>query len=140
MSREELLGLVAAQAGLVEELRAGLAERDRRLAEQGRRIEELVAEVDRLKRASSRNSGNSSLPPSSDGVLPGRAAPNRAARRAASGGKKKRGKQQSEDGRTLAWSEDPDERVEHRPVGACGCGRDLADAALGWPAHIRSPI
>ncbi|WP_248815503.1 DUF6444 domain-containing protein [Frankia sp. AgPm24] len=68
MSREELLAVVAAQAAtlaaqaeLIEELRG--------------QVEALAAEVDRLGRAGSRNSGNSSLPPSSDGVLPGRAEP-----------------------------------------------------------------
>jgi hypothetical protein len=131
MSREELVALVVAQAGLIEQLRAGVAERDERLAGQERRVEELAAEVDRLRRASSRNSGNSSLPPSSDGVLPGRGGPNRAERRAAGGGKKKRGKQPGQDGLALAWRE-PD-RVEGRfPVGACGCGASLAGlAAVG---------
>ncbi|OFB43642.1 hypothetical protein CcI156_07975 [Frankia sp. CcI156] len=93
MSREELVALVVARAGLIEQLRAGIAEREERLAGQERRVEELAAEVDRLRRAGSRNSGNPSLPPSSDGVLPGRVGPNRAERRAAGGGKKKRGKQ-----------------------------------------------
>jgi transposase len=29
----------------------------------------------------------------------------------------------------LAWSEDPDETVGHYPLGVCGCGAELADAA-----------
>ncbi|MEX5635557.1 IS66 family transposase [Parafrankia sp. FMc2] len=69
------------------------------------------------------------MPPSSEGVLPGRVGPNRAERRAAGGGRKKRGKQPGQDGRTLAWREVPDRVEAHVPVGACDCGASLAEAA-----------
>lgn len=105
LSREELVALVVAQAEAIEVLRARVAELERRL---------------------SRNSGNSSMPPSADDVLPGRAGP---ARRASGAAKGKRGKRKGAGGSSLAWSLDPDDTVPHRPRGACGCGADLAGAA-----------
>ena len=104
-------GLIAEQAGMIEELRAANA----RLAER----------VAALERAVGRNSGNSSMPPSTDD-LPGRSKP---ARRRAKGSGRSRGKQPGAPGSTLAWVRDPDERVAHRPQGTCGCGADLAGAA-----------
>jgi len=50
---------------------AACAARDSVLAEQARLIRELQDRVARLERAASRNSGNSSMPPSADD-LPGR--------------------------------------------------------------------
>jgi len=86
LSREALVALVTtAQAGIIDELRAALAERDRR-------SDELAAEVDKLKRQLSRNSRNSSLPPSTDGVIPGREAP-KPAKKDGSGPNRGRGKQ-----------------------------------------------
>jgi transposase len=76
-SREELLALVVAQAGLVEQLQQQVAVQ---VAVQAARIAE-------LERRLSRNSGNSSMPPSSDDVLPGRACP--AGGRVAGGGRKR---------------------------------------------------
>lgn len=73
----------------------------------------------------SRNSGNPSMPPSSDD-LPGRRQPERKARR---GGVRKPGKQLGAPGAYLAWREDPDETIAHFPRGWCECGGDLADAA-----------
>lgn len=111
----------ATRAELVDGLIARVGERDARIAE-------LSAEVERLRRLLSRNSGNSSLPPSSDGVLPGRGTPGRAERRA--GAKKKRGKQPGADGTSLAWASSPDQVRGHRPAGPCGCGVDLAGAEV----------
>lgn len=77
-----------------------------------------------LERQVSRNSGNSSMPPSSDD-LPGRSKPE--PRRAKSSGRG-RGKQKGARGSALSWVENPNERVPHRPLGCCGCGADLAGA------------
>jgi transposase len=104
-------GLIAEQAGMIEELRAANAQ--------------LAERVAALERAVGRNSGNSSMPPSTDD-LPGRTKP---ARRRAKGSGRSRGKQPGAPGSTLAWVRDPDERVAHRPQGTCGCGADLAGAA-----------
>jgi transposase len=87
-------------------------------------IAELQAKVERLERLVSRNSGNSSFPPSMDGQ-PGRKRPARAKRRPA-GGARAVGKQPGAPGAHLAWRADPDERVAVLPEGRCGCGADLA--------------
>jgi Transposase IS66 family. len=103
LSREELITLVLQ----LREANAALEER-----------------VRRLERQVSRNSGNSSMPPSSDD-LPGRTKP--APKRAKNSGRK-RGKQQGAKGSALPWASAPDEQVPHRPEGHCGCGADLAEA------------
>ncbi len=105
-------------------------------------IEELTAANARLverdtalERIVSRNSGNSSMPPSADD-LPGRKKPppGRAKR---SG--RERGKQHGAPGSSLPWVADPDERVAHRPHGDCVCGADLGEAVQGVSnARIRS--
>jgi transposase len=95
------------------------------IAELGRAVEELRAEVTELRRRLGRNSRNSSMPPSADD-LPGRVAPRRERRNI--GGGRKRGKQPGAPGAAMSWAE-PDDIVDHRPAGACGgCGADLTGA------------
>jgi transposase len=106
LSREELIELASSQA---------------------RRIDELEQRVARLERLVSRNSGNSSMPPSSD-EAPGKTAPRRE-RRAQDRAQRKRGKQGGAEGHALAWAQDPQVVVDHRPSGPCsGCGHRLEDA------------
>ena len=109
--------------------------RDALIREQAERIAALEAMVADLRerleaaeRAGSRNSGNSSMPPSSDD-LPGRKMPRRQ-RRAAERAEKKRsrGKQPGSPGAAMRW-EVPDRTEDHYPQGGCVCGRNLADAA-----------
>jgi transposase len=114
--------------------------RDALICEQAQQIEEQAQQIaaleavvadlrerlDAAERAGSRNSGNSSMPPSSDD-LPGRKPP-RKQRRAAERAEKKRGKQPGSPGAAMRW-EVPDRTEDHYPEGACSCGRDLADAA-----------
>jgi hypothetical protein len=108
-----------------------LAERDRAVA--GRdlviaglqaEVAELAARLGRLERLLSRNSGNSSFPPSLDDQ-PGRKPPARPQR---GSGKRGPGKQPGTPGAYLAWSEYPDDRLDHFPVGTCECGAALAGA------------
>jgi hypothetical protein len=87
---------------------------------------DLAARVERLERAASRNSGNSSMPPSADD-LPGRTPPPAQAGRG--GGGRGPGGQPGSKGSHLAWSQSPDDTVPHFPAGACTCGADLAAAA-----------
>ena len=108
--------------------------RDALIAAQAERIEALEALVADLReqlaaalRAGSRNSGNSSMPPSSDD-LPGRKPPRKQRRAAERAEKKKRGKQPGSPGASMTW-EVPDRTEDHFPVGSCSCCRDLADAA-----------
>ena len=90
-------------------------------------VAELREQLDAAMRAASRNSGNSSLPPSGDDQ-PGRQP--RKERRAAERAEKKRsrGKQPGSAGAAMRARE-PDETLDHFPEGACGCGLDLAGAA-----------
>lgn len=111
--------VIAIQAKMIEVL----ATENAKLAGQAA---DLAARVERLERLASRNSGNSSMPPSADD-LPGRTPPRREQPRC--GGKRKPGKQPGAPGSHLAWSEHPDERVPHFPAGTCECGAGLAGAA-----------
>ncbi len=100
-SREELIALVSAQAKLIEELRAEVAE---------------------LKRQAGRNSRNSSTPPSADGL----AKPPPRSMRTRSG--RKPGKQEGTVGFHLAQVAGPDERVRHFPVRCGSCAQRLRRA------------
>src|SRR5512142_2420456 len=132
-SRQSLLGICAAQAErlaryerqVTEQARV-IAEQQQRLDEQATQIAALTAEVARLRRRLSRHSGNSSLPPSTDGTIPGQALPDPPAKPPAA---RRRGGQPGAAGRTLSWTQTPDQVIDHHPCGACGgCGADLADA------------
>jgi hypothetical protein len=107
--------------------------RDALIREQAERIAALEAVVADLRerleaaeRAGSRNSGNSSIPPSSDDQ-PGRELPRKQRRAAERAGKKKPGKQPGSPGAAMRW-EVPDRAGGWYPRGACACGPDLADA------------
>jgi transposase len=107
--------------GLEELSREELIALAKRLLEANAALEERVRQ---LERHAGRNSGNSSLPPSSDD-LPGRVKPT--PKRAKSMGRA-RGKQKGAKGTAMPWVSVPDEWVLHRPHGRCGCGADLAAA------------
>ena len=110
--------LIALQARLIVVLAA-------RNAELEARVGDLEERLVRLERAVSRNSGNSSMPPSADD-LPGRMPPQRRGRE---GKRRRQGKQPGAPGAHLAWSRDPGQIVPLLPRGACPCRRDLAGAA-----------
>ena len=106
-------------------LRMLLQDKDTQIAELKAWNAELEERVARLERLISRNSGNSSMPPSTDD-LPGKKPPERKPRR---GGGRKPGKQPGSPGAYLAWNGRPDSTVDVFPQGACSCGKDLAGAA-----------
>ncbi|MGH3289040.1 MAG: IS66 family transposase [Streptosporangiaceae bacterium] len=112
--------VIAGQQEAIAELRSDVVA-------QAATVAELRATVARLERIISRNSGNSSMPPSSDDV-PGRTPPSRQQRRAADRAARKRGKQPGAPGASMRWAV-PDKVEPHRPAGACECGADLAGAA-----------
>jgi hypothetical protein len=116
LSRDELVAVVRDQAV--------------RLADQAVELERLRSELEQIKRLISRNSGNSSMPPSTDD-LPGRAGKRKPAAGGQSGGLKRgRGKQPGAPGSHLPWLDEADvEVVDQRPRGSCACGTDLAEAA-----------
>jgi len=104
LSREELIALVLAQMD---------------------RITELADKVAKLEHLLSRNSGNSSMPPSLDDK-PGGTSPKGKSRATP---KRVKGKQRGAPGANLSWSDAPGDRKARFPHGACGCGADLAGAA-----------
>jgi transposase len=112
MSRDELIGLVGEQARQICALRA--------------MNEDLVAKLAKLEHLLSRNSGNSSMPPSKDDD-PGRTPPVKPTRQGG-GPKRKPGKQPGAPGANLAWVDEPNHQVDRYPTGRCECGDDLADA------------
>jgi hypothetical protein len=120
LSRDELIAVVRDQA-------TQLSDQATRLAEQAAELERLRAELEQIKRLISRNSGNSSMPPSSDDA-PGKGRPSGPV------GKKnktdrKRGKQPGAPGAHLPWLAEADvEVVDRLPQGSCECGADLAGA------------
>ncbi len=116
LSRDELIAVVRDQAA--------------QLADQAVELERLRAELEQIKRLISRNSGNSSMPPSTDD-LPGRSGKRKPAAGKQPGGQKRgRGKQPGAPGSHLPWLDEADVRViDQRPQGPCACGTDLAEAA-----------
>ena len=110
------------------ELIALVRDQAARLESQAVEMDVLRTELERIKRLISRNSGNSSMPPSADD-LPGRRRPVKPGKGNGST-KRKRGKQAGAAGAHLPWLSDADVGVvDQRPEGTCdGCGTDLAEA------------
>ena len=105
LPRAELVELVTTQASL---------------------IELLMARVERLEADASRDSANSSRPPSND-------TQKRRAQRAEAKPKvtgRRRGKQPGAEGHRLAPVAEPDVRVRHAPQGCFGCGASLDGAEV----------
>jgi transposase len=113
MSREELIVLVGEQARQICALSA--------------MNEDLVAKLAKLEHLLTRNSANSSMPPSKDDD-PGRRPVPVKPKRQGGGPKRKPGKQPGAPGANLAWVEEPNHQVDRYPTGRCECGDDLADA------------
>jgi hypothetical protein len=105
---------------------ASCAARDAEIAALRAQLAELGERVARMERAASRNSGNSSMPPSSDD-LPGRRPPRKQRRAAGRADKRRRGKQPGAPGSAMCWAE-PDETRDYYPRGTCACGAGLASA------------
>ncbi len=118
--------LIREQAARLEAQAAEIAGQAERVAALETLIADLREQLAAAARAGSRNSGNSSMPPSADD-LPGRKPPRRERRAAGRAGKKQRGKQPGSPGASMTW-EVPDRTEDHCPGGACSCGRNLADA------------
>jgi hypothetical protein len=106
---------------------ASCAARDEEIAGLRAQLAELGERVAQMERALSRNSGNSSMPPSSDD-LPGRRMPRQQRRAAERAEKRRRGKQPGTPGSAMCWAE-PDVTVDYYPQGTCECGTGLESAA-----------
>ena len=110
--------MVAALQAANARLRAENAELKAQIAEQAEKIA-------RLERLISRNSGNSSMPPSTDD-LPGKKPPER---EAAPGRRAQAGQAARRAGRVPGLARAPgQDRRDVFPEGTCACGDDLADA------------
>src|SRR5436190_6912504 len=123
----ELVALARAQAAVISRQEAQIGAMAAQLAELMEKFEEQAAELARLRHLLSRDSSNSSMPPSKDDGL-GRTPP-RKQRRAKPTGRAK-GKQPGTGGTALRWREEDelDDRPDRYPEGACSCGSDLAEA------------
>lgn len=119
LSRDELIVVVRRQAGQITAQAVQISD----LMEAN---EALVGRLAKLEHLLSRNSGNSSNPPSRDDD-PGRPAPPDK-KRGRGGPKRARGKQPGTPGTHLAWTDDPDEQLDRFPEGRCDCGDDLGIA------------
>jgi transposase len=126
MSRDELIGLVAERDAQIAAQDAQIAAMARQLSELIEANEVLVGKLARLEHLLSRNSRNSSSPPSKDDDL-GKTPPPVGKR--GGGPKRAKGKQPGAPGANLAWTDTPDERTDRFPEGRCECGHDLAEAA-----------
>ena len=120
MSRDELIAVVKRQEAQIRSM-AG------RMAELIEANETLAGKLAALEHLLSRNSQNSSSPPSQDGAA-GRCPPRVKAQRPGKEPKRSRGKQPGAPGTNLAWTDLPDRSVDRFPEGRCACGVDLAGA------------
>lgn len=125
-----------------EELISLFAERDVRIAAQDAQIcalsrqvadlleanEQLRVALARLEHLRTRNSRNSSMPPSQDDD-PGRIPPAEKPNSPGMGSKRKKGKQPGAPGTNLAFTDNPTKRVDRFPQGRCACGHELSEAA-----------
>ena len=120
LSRDELIVLVGEQAGQISRQADQLSE----LMEAN---EALAAQLARLEHLLSRNSQNSSSPPSRDDD-PGKTPP--PVKKPRGGGPERgKGKQPGAPGSHLGWLENPEQHLDRFPEGRCDCGGDLDAAA-----------
>ncbi len=108
-----------------ESLRALLEDKNAKITELEAQNAELAQRLARVERLISRNSGNSSMPPSGDDQ-PGKTPP---PPRKRGGSGRKPGKQRGAPGAYLGWNDHPDRTVDLFPEGNCQCGADLDQAA-----------
>jgi len=120
--------LIREQAVRLEAQAGELAGQAERIAALEAVVADLREQLAAAERSGSRNSGNSSMPPSSDD-LPGRRPPRKQRRAAerAEKKKKKRGKQPGSPGAAMRW-EVPDRTEDHYP--GVAEQRELLDAAV----------
>jgi transposase len=127
MSRDELIVVVRRQAGQIMAMDGQITAMAGQLSELVEANETLSGKLAKLEYLLSRNSGNSSSPPSKDDD-PGKPAPPEKNTRDQGGPKLARGKQPGAPGSHLPWTEHPDDRVDRFPRGRCDCGEDLGGA------------
>ena len=105
--------LIGEQAARLEVQAGEIAGQAERIAVLEAVVADLREQLAAAERSGSRNSGNSSMPPSSDD-LPGRKPPRKQRRAAERAEKKKRGKQPGSPGASMTW-EVPDRTEDYYP-------------------------
>ncbi|MFD8527159.1 IS66 family transposase [Streptosporangium canum] len=111
-SYDELASLVVRQMATIEAQRETIAKLEAT-------VERLTVQIAELERWQNRNSGNSSLPPSSDAfVRPEKQPPVKSGRT--------RGRRPGAPGNGLAMAVVPDEVEDHLPAACGGCGKQLS--------------
>lgn len=110
------------------ELQAQIAERDARIAQLEGKLERMLALLLEARARLSKNSRNSSKPPSSEGLSkpPADKKKNKRSLRRPSG--RKPGGQEGHEGAHLQRAEVPDDEIAHEPECCDGCGGTLRDA------------
>ena len=111
---------------LVDDYQALIVQYSERVGELETLNRSLLARIATLEERLAKNSRNSSIPPSADGLAKP-VVPNWSQRRAQG---RRPGKQPGGEGKHLAQVSDPDEIVTHTPTACAQCGEDLADAEL----------
>ncbi len=121
-SCEDLLALIALLQDQNTQLRAQVAALEEQNAALAAENERLTARVAELERRLNQNSGNSSLPPSSDRFK-------RPAKPSRPASGRKRGRRPGAPGSSLKLVENPNKIVDHRPQACGGCARRLPGKA-----------
>jgi transposase len=117
-SREDLLAVIGLLQRQVAAAEARAEAAELQAAELAAANERLTARVAELERRLGRNSGNSSLPPSTDTF-------GRPEKKKAPKSGRKRGRQPGSGGSGLSMVADPDVVEEHLPASCTGCGSGL---------------
>ena len=115
LSRDELIVVVRRQSDRLTAQDQQIIAQAGQLAELMEANEALAGKLARLEHLFSRNSGNSSMPPSKDDD-PGKPPPPEP-KRGRGGPKRSRGKQPGAPGSHLAFTDTPDERQQTVPAG-----------------------
>jgi transposase len=122
LSRDEVIVVVRRQAGQLAADEQQIAAQAVQIADLMEANETPAARLARLEHLLSRNSGNSSNPPSRNDD-PGKPPPDK--QRGRGGPKRPRGKQPGARTTHLAWTDHPEQRRDRLPEGRCDCGDDL---------------
>ena len=116
--------LLAERDAQIAELRMQVAARDTQIAGLGEQLEQLGAQVADLAARVSKNSKNSSKPPSQDGL--GKPSPQSMRKKTGRGP----GRPKGQPGVTMELTDHPDHVIRHEPGCCAGCGAGLGGAAV----------
>jgi transposase len=125
VANEVLVGDNQTLSSMNETLTGKLSDTEQKLVEVERKLVGVGKELAKALHLLSRNSQNSSMPPSKDDQ-PGKTPPE-PRQSGTDGPVRAKGKQPGAAGANLTWSHTPDKRRDLFPQGVCGCGAALGD-------------